>query len=94
MGDVWVEAYLDVFKHDWVDEDGPADTDGPASDTESVSLCAHAAGEDFCGDEESDGAPSGCVDEVEEEEHSDCGRSDAGCLGRIMTGGFVEGSGL
>lgn len=87
---MWRKAYLDVFKHDWVDEDSPADTDGPASNTETVSLSSHSAGEDLCGDQEGDGAPGGCVDEVEQEQHGYCGRSDAGCLGGVVAGGFVE----
>jgi hypothetical protein len=79
-----------VFEQDRVDENSPADTDGPTSDTESVSLCSHSAREDFCRNQEGDGAPGGCVDEVEEEKHGYGGRSDAGCLGRIVAGSFVK----
>jgi hypothetical protein len=39
--------------------------------------------------QEGDGTPSGCVDEVEEEEHEYGGRGNASCLGGIVTGSFV-----
>lgn len=91
---LWWKAYLNVLKHDWVDKDGPADTDGPASDTKTVSLGSHSAWENLCGNQEGNGTPGRCVDKVEQEQHGDCGRSDTGCLGGIVTGGFVEGGGL
>jgi hypothetical protein len=84
-----MDAYLKVFEHDWVDQDSPADTNRPAGDTKSISLCSHSAREDFCGDQESDCAPSGRIDEVEEEEHEYGGGGNAGCLGRVVTGSFV-----
>lgn len=93
-GEILLDAYLDVFKQDRVNENSPADTDGPASDTKTVALCSHSAREDFCGDQEGNCAPGGCVDEVEEEKHGDGGRSDASCLGRVVAGGFVQGGSL
>jgi hypothetical protein len=53
-------------------------------------LCSHSAWEDLRGNQEGDCAPSGCIDEVEEEEHEYGGRSDASCFGRIVAGSFVK----
>jgi len=85
-----VQAYLDVFEQDGIDKNSPTDTNGPAGDAKSVALSPHSAGEDFCGYKEGDSAPSGCIDEVEEEEHGYGGGSDASGLGRVVAGGFVQ----
>jgi len=79
-----------VFEQDGVDKNSPTDTNGPAGDTKSVALSPHSAGEYLCWNKEGDGAPSGCVDEVEEEEHGYGGGSDASCLGWVVTGGFIQ----
>jgi hypothetical protein len=42
-----LEAYFKVFEHDWVNQNSPADTNGPTGDTKTVALCSHSAGEDL-----------------------------------------------
>lgn len=98
-------------KHDGVDQNGPTDTDGPASNTETVTLGTQITGEDLGGDQECNGTylmsacvgyieppllltPSGRVNQIEQEKHGHCRRSDARCFGRVVTRDFVERGGL
>jgi hypothetical protein len=49
-------------EHDRVDKYGPSNTNGPAGDTEAITLSSHLRWEDLCWDEESNGPPSGRID--------------------------------